>query len=263
MSRIGKIAYKNVEKEKGIVVAKQEEMNPMMLMEKAMSLNITPETMEKLMNLQDRWETKQAKKAYDVAMSALQKEMPIIAKEKGVKNKDGSSRYRYAPLEQIVKQTSPLIAKHGFSYSVDAQTTMNASEGKVIGLIATVKITHEEGHSQDSSFFAPLDPDAFMSAPQKFGSALTYAKRYAFCNAFGILTADPDTDGNAPSGARGADEKTYNLALKSIGAAKSLTELADFKTSIESGRGKKLYNEDQRGQLLRMIDGKAKEFTGA
>ncbi len=250
-----------MEKENKLTVGKSEDMNPMTLMEKAMGQNLSPETMGKFMDLYDRWELKKGKKAYDTAMSALQKEMPIIAKEKGVKNKDGSSRYKYAPLEQIVKQVSPIIAKNGFSYSVDATTTMN-NEGKVIGLVATVKITHEEGHSQDSSFFAPLDPDAFMSASQKFGSALTYAKRYAFCNAFGILTADPDTDGNA-AGAKGADEKTYNLALKSIGGAKSLAALAEMKGSIENGRGKKLYNEDQRGQLLRMIDGKAQEFTGA
>lgn len=248
------------EKEKGLTVSKPEDMNPMTLMQQAMSQNLSPETMGKFMDLYDRWEIKKGKKAYDTAMSEFQKDCPIILKEKGVKNKDGSSRYKYAPLEQIVKQVGPIIAKHGFSYSVETQTTMN-TEGKVIGLIATVKITHAEGHSQDSSFFAPLDPDAFMSAPQKFGSALTYAKRYAFCNAFGILTADPDTDGNASAGTKGADEKTYNLALKSIGGAKSLAALAEMKQSMESGRGKKLYNEDQRGQLLRMIEGKAREFT--
>ena len=249
-----------VEKEKGLTVSKPEDMNPMTLMQQAIGQNLSPETMGKFMDLYDRWEIKKGKKAYDTAMSEFQKDCPIILKEKGVKNKDGSSRYKYAPLEQIVKQVGSIIAKHGFSYSVDVQTTMN-TEGKVIGLVATVKITHEEGHHQESSFFAPLDPDAFMSAPQKFGSALTYAKRYAFCNAFGILTADPDTDGNASAGTKGADEKTYNLALKSIGGAKSLAALAEMKQSMESGRGKKLYNEDQRGQLLRMIDGKAREFT--
>src|SRR3990167_3791525 len=33
-----------------------------------------------------------------------------------------------------------------------------------------------------------------MNAAQKVASALTYAKRYAFCNAFGILTGDADDD---------------------------------------------------------------------
>ena len=36
-----------------------------------------------------------------------------------------------------------------------------------------------------------------MSDSQKYAGALTFAKRYAFCNAFGILTADEDIDGHA------------------------------------------------------------------
>jgi hypothetical protein len=33
-----------------------------------------------------------------------------------------------------------------------------------------------------------------MNAIQQIGTAITYAKRYTFCNAFGIMTADEDTD---------------------------------------------------------------------
>ena len=44
-----------------------------------------------------------------------------------------------------------------------------------------------------------------MSAIQRRGSSNTYAKRYAFCNGFGIMTADEDTDGN---GKGTASEKT-------------------------------------------------------
>ena len=35
-----------------------------------------------------------------------------------------------------------------------------------------------------------------MSDVQKYGARSTFAKRYAFCNAFGIMTGDDDTDGN-------------------------------------------------------------------
>ena len=38
-----------------------------------------------------------------------------------------------------------------------------------------------------------------MSPMQSFGAAMTFAKRYAFCNAFGILTADEDRDGQGPA----------------------------------------------------------------
>ena len=48
-----------------------------------------------------------------------------------------------------------------------------------------------------STFKVPIDKEGYMNAPQKFASALTFAKRYAFCNAFGILTGDEDDDSNA------------------------------------------------------------------
>ena len=35
---------------------------------------------------------------------------------------------------------------------------------------------------------------AMMNAPQQTAATMTYAKRYAFCNAFGIMTGDEDTD---------------------------------------------------------------------
>ena len=49
-----------------------------------------------------------------------------------------------------------------------------------------------------------------MSAQQKVGAALTFAKRYAFCNAFGIMTGDEDNDANqaAPVIQKGATVAT-------------------------------------------------------
>jgi hypothetical protein len=45
-----------------------------------------------------------------------------------------------------------------------------------------------------------------MNAQQKVASALTYAKRYAFCNALGILTTDQDDDAQS-AGEQGGNEK--------------------------------------------------------
>ena len=39
-----------------------------------------------------------------------------------------------------------------------------------------------------------------MSQTQVEAAALTFAKRYAFCNAFGILTGDEDTDAKPATG---------------------------------------------------------------
>jgi len=61
-------------------------------------------------------------------------------------------------------------------------------------ITAVCKITHNLGHSEESAFRIPIDTEGYMSAPQKYASALTFAKRYAFCNALGILTGEDDFD---------------------------------------------------------------------
>jgi hypothetical protein len=43
----------------------------------------------------------------------------------------------------------------------------------------------------------PIENGKNMTGPQHIGSARTYGMRYAFCNAFGIMTCDEDDDGNA------------------------------------------------------------------
>ena len=58
----------------------------------------------------------------------------------------------------------------------------------------TCKITHSLGHSETSTFEIPIDNGDYMTAPQKYASAQTFAKRYTLCNALGISTSEEDTD---------------------------------------------------------------------
>jgi hypothetical protein len=58
-----------------------------------------------------------------------------------------------------------------------------------------VTIKHTAGHSEVTCVELPLgNKTGIMSQIQVEAAALTFAKRYAFCNAFGILTGDDDTD---------------------------------------------------------------------
>ena len=63
-----------------------------------------------------------------------------------------------------------------------------------------------------------------MSDPQKYGGASTYAKRYAFCNGFGILTADEDLDAKSstpkPQGPAQATAKTRQWMIEQFGDLK-------------------------------------------
>jgi hypothetical protein len=154
--------------------------------------NVNVDIMERLLAMRTQLQGEFAKKKFDESLAAFQSECPAIQKRKNVMNKDGKTiRYSYAPLDDIVDQVKPLLKNHGFSYSIDIDSS--AEKGWVV---VCCEITHSAGHSKTSSFKCPIDPQGFMSEPQKYASALTFAKRYAFCNAFGILTADEDNDAN-------------------------------------------------------------------
>jgi len=157
------------------------------LIAKAIDNKVPVETMERLLAMRRELKQEKAKESFDRDLANFQGECPVIQKNKVVKNKDGSIRYKYAPLESIVEQTKKLLQKYGFSYTVDTQVDSNF-------VTAICTVTHEQGHCQTSRFKIPIQSDAYMTEPQKFASALTFGKRYAFCNAFGILTGDEDND---------------------------------------------------------------------
>jgi len=157
------------------------------LIAEAVKQGASVETLEKLIELQERVKATYAKEQFIQALAAFQSECPIIEKTKKVLGKDGKVRYQYAPLDSIVVQIRGILTKNNLSYTID---TKNENEM----IVATAKITHTLGHSETSSFAIPIDKEGYMTTPQKYASALTFAKRYALCNALGILTGEEDTD---------------------------------------------------------------------
>lgn len=150
------------------------------------------DTLERLMALRKEMLAEQAKQKFNEAMAAFQSECPVIEKTKGVKTKSGATAYKYAPIESIVEQVKELLKKHGFRYMV----TMEFDGTRVK---AICRVVHEAGHEELSSFDVPLGTKTeIMSQTQVVAAASTFAKRYAFLNAFGIMTGDEDNDAAPP-----------------------------------------------------------------
>ena len=175
-----------------------------MLIAKAIDKNVPVETMERLLVMRRELKAEWAKAEFDKAMSAFQSDCPIIKKTKSVKTNAGDLAYKYAPLESIVEQVKDILRKHGFSYSVDQP----AAKQGYIKVALTVK--HQSGHSEVTCVELPLgNKTRIMSQTQVEAAALTFAKRYAFCNAFGILTGDEDTDSKRATGEQDSRQITY------------------------------------------------------
>lgn len=188
------------------------EQAPLDIIKFAVANGAAVDVIERLMPIRRELEAEAAKREFDAAMAAFQSECPVIVKRKEVKNTSGGGvRYKYAPLDDIVEQVRSLLSRHRFSYTLTTET-----HGEAIKSIC--KVTHARGHFETSSFEVPIDPKAFMNQQQKYAAALTYSKRYAFCNAFGILTGDEDTDVRAqretPKSVRTASPKTREWMIE-------------------------------------------------
>ena len=176
---------KEEKQERALVPVKQDAEALIAL---AIEKNVPVETMERLLVMRRELKAEYAKEQFDNAMAKFQAKCPTIRKTKEVKTRAGVVAYRYAPLESIVEQVKELLKTHGFSYAVQTETL----DGSVK---ATCIVKHRFGHSESSSIAVPLgNKTDIMSQTQVVAAALTFAKRYAFCNVFGILTGDEDTD---------------------------------------------------------------------
>jgi len=117
-------------------------------------------------------------------------------------------------------------------------------------------VHHDAGHEEESSFSVPIDTESFMNAPQKVGSARTFAMRYAYCNAFGILTSDEDDDA-------GAIEINAVLAASEQIASLDTAGNPEELTEIMRGIWKQLPENDARRLVVKSYYNQRKEQMNA
>jgi hypothetical protein len=174
-----------------------EQLNPEWLIAKAIEQKLPVRSLEQLLAMRERLKTERAREAFYRALSGFQSECPVIPKSKTAtvtsRRTGASYQYLFASLDVIVAAVRPCFQKHGFSYRIDT----HVEPGTPAFLVATCMVHHREGHSESSEFRVPVETSGRMNPAQEYGSAGTYAKRYAFCNAFGILTGDEDDDGQS------------------------------------------------------------------
>lgn len=169
------------------------EATPMTLIQQALSKDVDPERLEKLMALQERWTELKAKQAFNEAMNQAEQEMPTVIKDR----QNSHTRSTYATLDAVLSTIKPVYSRHGFSMS------FNESECSVpdsIKVSATVR--HVGGHSEEFSAIVPLDNAGVKGVANKTGiqskgSSLTYCRRYLTLMIWSIALADEDTDGNS------------------------------------------------------------------
>jgi hypothetical protein len=113
----------------------------------------------------------------------------IAAATKGASGQVGQQKYKYADLTSVIEAIKPPLVANGLFFTQHPSPHEKGVEIETI-------LHHKGGESMSLGvLFVPAD----RGNAQGFGSALTYARRYALVTAFGVPVEDDD--GNAAAAA--------------------------------------------------------------
>lgn len=163
--------------------------SPAAIMMQALQQGTSLEQVEKMMDLQIKWEKNESEKAFNVAFAAFKAEAVKILK--GRKVTDGPLKGRsYAELHDVVDAVTPALSKHGLG----ASWKVTKDDPNWIEVTCTIK--HVGGHSDSVSLGGPPDAGGAKNAIQARASTVTYLERYTLKAITGLAESDDDTDGN-------------------------------------------------------------------
>lgn len=114
-----------------------------------------------------------AERKFAEAFSALQADLPTIVATSIIPN-----RGKYERFEDLMRQISPALTKHGFSVSF-------SNDFKENRILETCHLTHIGGHTRSNSFAVRVGKGD--SETQADCKAATTAKRNALCNALNLV----------------------------------------------------------------------------
>jgi hypothetical protein len=163
----------------------EQKNSPAEMIRMAVEKGADLEKLSKLLDLQERYEAMQAKKAFQQAMADFKANPPNIDKDKKVSF--GNTKYSHASLYNVVDKITKELSKHGLSASWE--THQNGQIG------VTCRITHVLGHSQETTLQAPADTSGSKNAIQAIGSTISYLQRYSLLAVLGLAAHDMDDDG--------------------------------------------------------------------
>ena len=189
------------------------QQTPMSIMALAIQQGASIESIERMWDLQVKYEERLAEKAFISAMAEFKENPPTILKEKHVKF--GTTEYFHATHDAVTSAIIGGLSHHGVSHRWD----VDQKDGK-IGV--TCVLTHRGGHSQSTRLEAGYDTSGGKNSIQSIISAKTYLERHTLLSATGLSTRDIEDDDGRSAGAPDARLDLYTLKAA---AASTMEEL--------------------------------------
>jgi hypothetical protein len=195
-------------------------VTPGQMLMAALEQGVEIEKLEKLMELQERWEAKESRKAFDSAIAMARSEIKPIVKSAEVDftSQKGRTHYKHETLDGIASQIDPILSRYGLSYRFRSR-----QEGQVLHV--TCVIAHKDGHSEETTLYGPPDQSGNKNSYQAVGSAATYLQRYTLKLALG-LSAAKDDDSNANNDSE-AQQTLTNQQIDNLRKAMAVAGVSD------------------------------------
>jgi hypothetical protein len=199
--------------------------------------------LERVIDLFDRMQRKQAEMAFYDDFAKFQGEIPVIPKD-GEIIVNGVVRSKYSKYETIMKHIQPILTTYGLSVMFDPKFVNGTVE-------VTCQIGHKSGFTKTTLITLPYDTSGGKNNVQAVASALSYGKRYALCLILNIPTGGEDDDGNGVPPVekkKAMNTKQFDKAIERIktGEIENIDVIEQHFT----------LNENQRKKLQEVLQGK-------
>lgn len=190
--------------------------SPVGMMLAALNQGVSPEQLSQMMDLQERWQAAEAKKAYDEAFAAFKAKGVRILKTRKVD--DGPLKGKsYAELHGVVNAVTEALSENGLS------TWWRITKDEKDWIEVTCYMRHVGGHEESVSMGGPPDTQGAKNAIQARASTKSYLERYTLKAITGLAEEGDDTDGNVYR------ESVLHEWLQKVEAAKTMKELVSIK----------------------------------
>lgn len=215
-------------------------VHPGELLRMAMTTGRDLAFIDRLMDLQERWEAQQARKAFNQAMAKFHEQRIKVTRSATVKQGPMNGT-PYARLSDFVGAVAEPLAAAGLSIS----WRLVVQEKDWLEVACVVR--HVQGHEEVTRMSGPPDQSGAKNAIQARASTVSYLEKYTLKMALGLAEQDDDDDGQGGAGddqggSQGAQPRTPEppppppAEKPGMPADQFERNFAEWKALIEGGR---------------------------
>jgi len=200
-----------------------DEPGPAQMMIDAKQAGFNAQEIQEMMDLQDRHDKRQAKKAFDQAMAAFKRNPPKVYKD--MVNSQYSSGY--TSIGNLVSTVNEAMGPYGLNARWDFTPPENAKPGLIY---CTCILAHAQGHEVSVTLDGEADTSGAKNPLQQRRSTRTYLRIETFEAVTGMASQyNIDDDGNAS----GSKEPQ---ALPPMSADRFATNKPEYEKAVAGGK---------------------------